>query len=209
MTRARYRFLASPLRRLATACLLAAALMPFAGPAMPSSKQLALILPDYPIPPKSDTMLFYLQRSNNSNTVVYEANLRRSGELNQDNPVKVYWIRYNTNGKRRALKTTERLFAFGVESERIRRNEFRVHLVSYEERKARVFIDKDGRPRATMKVAGRQAILRWAYVTVDTGGVTPSVEKVDLFGEDLATGKMLHERITPQDANSADDQRPE
>jgi hypothetical protein len=206
---ARYLFLASPLRRLAAACLLAAVLLPVAGPAMPSSKQLALMLPDYPIPPKSDTLLFYLQRSNNSNTVIYEANLKRAGELNHDKPVKVYWIRYNTNGKRRPLKTTERLFAFGVESEQVRKNDFRVHLVSYEERKARVFIGKDGKPRATMTVAGRPAILRWAYVTVDTDGVTPSVEKVDLFGEDLATGKMVHEQITPQDANSADDQRPE
>lgn len=179
------------------------------GPALPSSKQLALVLPNYPIPPKSDTLLFYLQRSNNSNTVVYEANLRRNGELDTSDPVKVYWIRYNTNGKRRDLKTTERLFAFGVVSEKVRRNDFRVHLVSYENRKARVFIDKDGKPRATMKIDGRQAILRWAYATVDTGGVTPSVLKVDLFGEDLATGKALHERLTPQDTETANDQRTE
>lgn len=166
-------------------------------------------MPDYPTPPKTDTLLFYLQRSNNSNTVVYEANLRRNGELDTGDPVKVSWIRYNTNGKRRALKTTERLFAFGVVSEKVRRNDFRVHLVSYESRKARVFIGKDGKPRATMQIAGRPAILRWAYATVDTDGVAPSVLKVDLFGEDLATGKALHERLSPQDAQAADDQRPE
>lgn len=209
VARAHHTFLASPLRRLPAILLLTAALLSLAEPAMPSSKQLAFIPPDYPVPPKSNTLLFYLQRSNNSNTVVYEANLRENGELDQDDPVKVYWIRYNTNGERRALKTTERLFAFGVVSEKIRRNDFRVHVVSYEARKARVFIDTDGKPKATMNVAGRPAILRWAYVTVDNDGVTPSVLAVDVFGEDMVTGKMLHERITPRENDLANDERAE
>lgn len=197
------------LRALAATCVIAMALLPAAVSANSPSNQVALILPDYPVPPRSDTLLFYLQRSNNSNTVVYEANLRKNGELDHDKPVKVYWIRYNTNGERRALKTSERLFAFGVVSEKIRQNEFFVHLVSYEERKARVFIDKDGKPRATMEISGRPALLRWAYVTVDTDGVTPSVLRVDLFGEDLATGETLHERFMPRDTKTVDAQRPE
>jgi len=209
VARARYLSCSLPLRRLASVCLIVAAALSLAWPATSSPKQLALVLPDYPVPPKSDTLLFYLQRSNNSNTVVYEANVKRNGQLDQDEPVNVYWLRFNTNGERRALKTTERLFAYGVESERLRKNEFHVNLVSYEDRKARVFIGRDGKPRAAMDVDGRPAILRWAYVTVDTDGVTPKVLKVDLFGEDMVTGKMLHERITPKNANAANDQQAE
>lgn len=209
VARARYLSCVSPLRCLASVCLLAAAILAPAWSTLAYSKQLALILPDYPVPPKSDALLFYLQRSNNSNTVVYEANLKSNGQLDPDQPVKVYWLRFNTNGERRPLKTTERLFAYGVESEQIRKNEYSVNLVSYEDRKARVFIGKDGKPKATMNVNGRPAVLRWAYVTVDTDGVTPKVLKVDLFGKDMATGRMLHERITPKDANVANDQQAE
>ena len=54
--------------------------------------------PDYPVPPTSDKHLFYLQRSTNANTVVYDANFSGSGRLDHFRPVTVYWLRYHTTG---------------------------------------------------------------------------------------------------------------
>jgi hypothetical protein len=153
--------------------------------------------PEYPIPPTSDTLLFFLQRSNNSNTVVYEANLEKDGSLDFDRPVNVYWIRYNTTGKRRKLNTAERVFAYGVVTERMGDNDYLVHLVSHEDRKARVNLDGNGKPRAIMKISGQRAILRAAFVKVKGGGSTPTVVHVDVFGVNLETGQPLHERFKP------------
>ena len=44
---------------------------------------------DYPIPPESATRLFFIQRSVNPNTVVYEARLRADGTLDPEQPIEI------------------------------------------------------------------------------------------------------------------------
>ncbi|MBK7628756.1 MAG: DUF4833 domain-containing protein [Bacteroidales bacterium] len=45
----------------------------------------------YPLPPKTDKMLFYLQRSFNTNTIIFEAEFSADNILNSERPVKMYW----------------------------------------------------------------------------------------------------------------------
>lgn len=60
-----------------------------------------------PKPPVSPNLLFYLQRSKDSNTVVYEANVAANHTLDADKPVDVYWIRYAEDGQRKKLSALQ------------------------------------------------------------------------------------------------------
>ena len=155
--------------------------------------------PDYPVPPASDKHLFYLQRSTNANTVVYDANFSRSGRLDRFRPVTVYWLRYATNGEKRALNFFERNLAYGVESEAAddSKGGYLVNLVSLKTRSFRVLRDKAGKVQATMKIGGRLARLCSIYVNVTAGGLFPDVHYIDIYGTDLETGKPVYERYKP------------
>ena len=48
----------------------------------------------FPVLPDNISRLFYVQRSPNANTIVYELNTGKNGQLDLENPVHVYWIRY-------------------------------------------------------------------------------------------------------------------
>jgi hypothetical protein len=71
-----------------------------------------------------------------------------------------------------------------------------IRVVSYPKRAALLKI-VDGVPRLEMKVAGVAAKLDHAYLDVDDSGSVPSVNRVDLYGFDLATGKPLKESFKP------------
>ncbi|MBI9065580.1 MAG: DUF4833 domain-containing protein, partial [Marinilabiliaceae bacterium] len=68
----------------------------------------------YPVPDKTPAHLFYIQRSLNENTVIYEANFDDQGLLNKAHPIKVYWILYEEEGAVEELSYLERKFAYGV-----------------------------------------------------------------------------------------------
>jgi hypothetical protein len=153
--------------------------------------------PDYPVPPDDAKRLFYLQRSSNANTVVYDARLTRDGRLDPERPVEVYWLRYNTNGKRRALNFIERHLAYGVETRPAGDDAFLVKLVAFSKRELKVFVDERGKVQATTTIAGRPARLRLLFVEHEKDGLIPTIIHVDIFGEDLKTGAVIHERVVP------------
>jgi hypothetical protein len=154
---------------------------------------------DYP-PPNDPNILFYVQRSANSNTVVYAARLSGAGRLDRDEPVQVFWRRFNSDGGRKSLSFAERNMAFGVEARTApgREGAAIVNIVSYPTRKALVELDEKGRPRAVIDMGNRRAKLAYAYIQLaEDSGTIPSIAYVDLYGVDLATGRALRERIRP------------
>lgn len=156
--------------------------------------------PDYPLPPASERRLFFLQRSSNANTVVYDARLGADGRLDPERPVEVYWLRYNTSGKRRSLGWLERNLAYGVSAtpDPKRAGHYLARVAALEGRRFRVRLDEEGRAAAELAIAGRPARLRLVYVALDGTGAFAEVRHVDLHGEDLETGEAVRERIAPR-----------
>lgn len=173
------------MKRLATALLLLAATI------LPAAAE------DYPVP-REKNQIFYVQRSLNSNTIIYAARLDAEGRLDPSQPVDVYWRRYNDEGERKELSGIERSLAFGVKFAAVagKPGSFNVRVVSYPNRPALLRI-VDGEARLEAKVAGQPSRLDHAYLEVDESGSVPSVTRVDLYGYSLATGKLLKESFTP------------
>ena len=152
---------------------------------------------DFPVPTEKN-QIFYVQRSINSNTIVYTARIGEDGKLDQRRPVDVFWRRFNDEGERKELSSLERIMAFGVRAEPVEKpvDSFLIRVVSYPKRAALLRI-VDGVPRLEMKVAGVPARLDHAYLDVDDSGSVPSVNRVDLFGVSLADGKPVKESFRP------------
>lgn len=169
----------------------AAALLLLVAAAFPAAAE------EYPVP-REPNQVFFVQRSLNSNTIVYTANVDAQGRIDPKRPVDVFWRRYNDEGERKELSGLERSMAFGVKADPVpgKPNSFMVRVVSYAKRPALLRV-VDGVPRLEMKVAGVPARLDHAYLEVEESGSVPSVTRVDLYGFALADGKPLKESFKP------------
>lgn len=56
----------------------------------------------FPVPAGNPNQLFYLQRTANTNTIICELNYKRN-ILDPEEPVHVYWIRYDDKGQKEEL----------------------------------------------------------------------------------------------------------
>lgn len=152
---------------------------------------------NYRLPPKTDTMLFYIQRNRNSNTVIYDAIFDSRGRLLKTKPIDVYWLRYQEDGQRKELRAIEKRFAYGVECMQIEglENQYEVELVAYHKRKFRLVQVAPFKAIAITTINNRESQLDHLYVSSDYSGFWPKVQYIDFFGFDVKTGEVSYERV--------------
>jgi hypothetical protein len=152
---------------------------------------------NYPIPPQSDEMLFYIQRNHNKNTIIYCANFDKEGNLIEDRPLDVYWIRYEEDGRRMELREIEKLFAYGVKSTKIEaeENQFKIKLVADDERDLQLVQDAPFKAAIYTLINDKLSQLNHLYIFADNSGFWPKVKYIELFGEDRRTGENYYEKI--------------
>lgn len=155
----------------------------------------------FPFPAPNKNMQFYLQRTLDRNTVIYELNYDLDGELNKKKPIKIHWIDFEDGGKISPLTFTQNKFAYGIESELTdaSKRSFELMLVSYPKIKLVLKRDeKNNNYRTHVMIKGKEATLRKIFVKI-TGGTffNPHVAHIELEGNDLKTGADVHEKIIP------------
>ena len=154
----------------------------------------------YPSPPETFGSLFYIQRSGNTNTIVYDANFKAMQQLDEKKPINIYWIRYTDGGTREGLSFIQRNLAYGVSVHRLGDNNFEFHLVSYARKKFILEMGANGKPQARLEVNGKQLVLRRIYVSIEPSSLwslAPKVQYVDFYGSDPRTGKAVYEKFYP------------
>lgn len=151
------------------------------------------ILPE----PKAKNLLFFLQRTSDANTVVYQLNLEKDGSVNEKVPVKASWIRYEENGKVKELTAIEKKFAYGVQCKQLATEIFEIRLVSY--KKLPMYLQKsatDQQYRLYIKDEGKDLLLKRVFVKVEGGSFWfPKVHYIDLFTVDSDNGAEILKRI--------------
>jgi hypothetical protein len=150
----------------------------------------------FPVPSGNPYQLFFLQRDPNTNTIVYELNYKSNGDLDTENPVHAFWIKYQDKGQKEELNYIQRNFAYGMKSKTLSKDHFELHFVSY---KTKLFFLKKGADnKFTLftEINNKQAIIKQIYVRVKGGTFwLPNVEYVELKGIDPATGAEMVERM--------------
>lgn len=150
---------------------------------------------DYPIPDKTTDLLFYIQRNQNKNTVVYNLNKNCDGCINQEYPMVASWINYSDGGVRKDLNYFQNKLAYGYQSKSITSSTFEFHFVSYE--KLRFFIAKqaDHNYKALLKINNEMSVLNNVYVYAEEFGVFPQVKFIELFGYSMSSNDPVYQRI--------------
>ncbi|HVH46542.1 MAG TPA: DUF4833 domain-containing protein, partial [Labilithrix sp.] len=114
-------------------------------------------------------------------------------KLDPRGPVVCYWILYAEDGRREPITSIERR-AYGFKVAPEPSGSWLLYLAAASDRAVRV-VRWQGRWVAQVLIGGRSAVLKRIYVTTDESGLIPIVRSVDLFGDDMVTGRPSTERI--------------
>lgn len=147
---------------------------------------------DYPRPTKTTQSLFFIQRNLNSNTIVYDVDLK-NGKIKSNHPIDVYWLRYGDDAGRHELTWLQSIIAYGYSSKRID-NRYRIRLKAYNERFVELRL-VDGNWKAMTKINNIDCYLQNVYVYADESSIFPDVKYADIYGIHPDTGEQVVERI--------------
>ena len=155
----------------------------------------------YPIPQKTDNLLFYFQRSHNKNTIVYDLNTLPDGTINRNKPINIYWIRFEEGGVKKELSYFQQK-AFGLQwrlTDKVN-DSYLLHFNNFKKRD--IYLLKDNEQniyKAYITINGELAVLTKMYMQSENNsfGIPLSVKYVELSGINLKSGKNVIERYFP------------
>lgn len=148
----------------------------------------------FPVPVGNSNQLFYLQRTSNTNTIIYELNFE-NGVLNANEPVHVYWLRYNDKGQKEELNYIQKKFAYGIKSRLVSKDKYELNFVSYKRYPMYLVKGSNNKYNVFGTINQKQAIMNRIFVKINGGSFwTPNVEYVEIKGTDPVTGKDVMER---------------
>jgi Domain of unknown function (DUF4833) len=151
----------------------------------------------YPTPGDNVSRLFFVQRSPNTNTIIYELN-NVDGHLDPENPIHVYWIRYADKGEKEELNYIQRKFAYGLITRQTGTDQYDVRFVSYKKFPLTLMKTGDGKYHIFATIAQKQMMLNRIFIQIEGGSFwLPNVIYVELKGTDPSTGREITERFKP------------
>ena len=138
--------------------------------------------------------LFFIQRSKNANEVHYDARVTKDGSLDGKDPVAGYWINKAEDNSRSGISLLQKI-AYGFDvNPGATAGTYTMKLKAFPERPL-MLLKLDGKWRARVQIAGKQAYLTKLYVATDESGIMPKVLYTDIFGEEVNGGKAVTEHI--------------
>jgi Domain of unknown function (DUF4833) len=157
--------------------------------------ELVRLRPEFKTPDEPG-QLFYIQRSPNSNTVVYAAKLDSKGNFESRTPVEAFWRKFNIDGSKQPLNFIERLMAYGVRMNAAKPGQpASFAIAALPQRKLTLGWDSQHHPIASVQIGEHMVRLVYVYLQVDEGGLVPDVPSLDLVGIDMTSGKAIHEHL--------------
>ncbi|HWU56614.1 MAG TPA: DUF4833 domain-containing protein [Rhizomicrobium sp.] len=159
------------------------------------SDEITHLRPEFKVPSEPG-QLFYVQRSPNSNTVIYAANLDAQGNFDTRAPVEAFWRKFNIDGSKQPLNFVERMMAYGVKMGARRQGQpISFTITSLPQRHLTLSLDAQHHPQVTMVIGSHTVKVVYVYLQVVEGGLMPSVPSLDIFGIDTSSGKAVHEHL--------------
>ncbi|HEY9048761.1 MAG TPA: DUF4833 domain-containing protein [Ohtaekwangia sp.] len=153
----------------------------------------------FPVPPSDQKTLFYIQRTPNTNTIMYALNIESDGKLNEDEPVHPYWIRYQEEGQREELSYIQRNYAYGLKTEDMGNGKFELRFVSY--KKMPFYLVKSSRDNQYhihATINKKKIEVSRVFLQIEGGTFwLPNVVCAEVKGVDPDTGSEIVERFKP------------
>jgi hypothetical protein len=141
--------------------------------------------------------LFRIERSRDADVVIYEANLREDGSLNQENPVCVYWKKLTDNGKTEPLTKVQNSLSYGLKFLEITSFETEFQLVAFEQSMT-LKKNTDGDYKVYVSIDNQEMEVERIYIWFSNKSYWfPKVGRVELYTKAASTPEILAKVITP------------
>jgi hypothetical protein len=152
---------------------------------------------DYPVIDDDDHLLFYIQRNQNYNTVIYEVNLQYGNLLNLSQPISIHWLNIDENGfqEKRELNYIQKKMAFGYTFNIITNELIEFRFVSYDNMKFYLAKNEQGRYRVYSEINNHLIEINSLFIYAEDFGVFPQVKFVEFYGKKSATGDIFYKKL--------------
>lgn len=158
---------------------------------------------DFPTPTGIDNMLFYVQRSFNRNTIIYQLNTKENNEIDINEPIRMFWINYEGKGDREMLNTIQRKFAYGLDFSLTNKDTktFCFNFVSYKSQKLYLIQSPNDKIYRTYSVFNHKLLcIKKIFIKIDGGSFWyPRVKYIEVSGRDMKTNTEVLERIVVEE----------
>ncbi len=149
----------------------------------------------FPVPTGNSNQLFYLQRTSNENTIVYELNYK-NGVFDYENPIHEFWIRYQEKGQQQELSYIQRKFAYGIKSKKLSNNRYELSFVSYKKYKMYLEPGLDNKFYVYTNINKKKVILTRIFLKISGGSFwSPNIEYIELSGIEPTSRSVVKERL--------------
>ena len=156
---------------------------------------------EFPKPEKINNLLFYVQRTFNINTIIYELNVNEKQEIDITEPIKMYWINYATNNSIEPLNYIQRKYASGIEIKMIdaEKKTYCFNFVSYKKKKLYLIKSAiDNKYHVFCDINSKLVTLDRVFIQIEGGSFwVPKVRYIDISGKDLTKNEEILERVIP------------
>jgi hypothetical protein len=148
----------------------------------------------FPTPAGNLNQLFYLQRTPNTNTVIYELNIK-NGEPDSLEPVHIFWIRYGDKSQNEELTSVQRKYAYGLSTQVISKDHYELRFLANKKYVLQMMKGADYKYHVYYPINNKQAILSRIYLQINGGPMFhPNIEYVEFTGINPETGAEMTER---------------
>ena len=153
---------------------------------------------NFPVPKNISNQLFYLQRDPNTNTIICQLNVDHNGEVNNENPVNVFWMRYGDQGEKKELGYIQRKFAYGIQTKNLGKGQFELRFAARKNLPMYLYKSAfDKKYHVFVTVNNKKVQIERIFLRIEGGSFwLPNVKYVEIKGLDANDpSKVLIERI--------------
>ena len=148
----------------------------------------------FPTPTGNPNQLFFLQRTQNINTIVYELNMK-NGVMDTTDPVHIFWICYAEKSQKEELTGVQRKYAYGLATKCLSKDHYELRFLANKKYAVELSKGPDNKYHVYGLISNKQAILSKIYLQIHGGTVfSPHIEYVILTGIDSDSGAEVFEK---------------
>jgi hypothetical protein len=146
-------------------------------------------------------ILFKIERSKDPNEIWYTTNLNSDGSLNQDMPIKVFWVKKTENNVVEQLTGIQKRFSYGIKamnSVNTEGSEWHFQLAAYSDRIFKLKRMANGQYTVFTRSGTKEIALTQIFIKFDGGSfMFPSIAYAKLIGIEPQSGIEISEVIIP------------
>lgn len=143
-------------------------------------------------------ILFTIERSRDIDKVYYEINLNDDERLNEQEPIKAYWVRHTRNNQIEPLTRIQKKISYGLLFSDVTPYSASFQFASFSEREFKLKKTPQGIFRVYTQSANQLLEVQKMFIEFEGGTyLMPKIGRVDLYLIDTNTGKTVIEAFEP------------